>query len=78
MKDGRPHFTEINARLGSGVTLGIAAGADSPRWLLAYAVGLDEPVAPLGAYKKDLYLTRCEESFFIGGQERRRLVNQRI
>lgn len=78
MKDGRPHFTEINARLGSGVPLGIAAGADSPRWLLARTAGLDEPISPLGAYRKNLYLTRCEESFFIGGQERRRLVNQRV
>lgn len=78
MKDGRPHFTEIKARLGAGVTLGIAAGADSPRWLLAYAAGLDEPISPLGAYEKDLYLTRCAESFFIGGQERQRLAAQPI
>jgi carbamoyl-phosphate synthase large subunit len=33
------HFTEINLRYGGGVTLSIAAGADSPRWLVAELCG---------------------------------------
>jgi carbamoyl-phosphate synthase large subunit len=41
MNEGRPHFTEINARFGGGVPFGIASGVDSPRWLLARLAGID-------------------------------------
>lgn len=58
-------FTEINARYGGGAPLGIAAGVDSPRWLLAWAAGLDVPIPSIGTYRTGLYLTRCDESFFL-------------
>jgi len=78
LKDGVPHFTEINARLGGGVPLGIAAGADSPRWLLARAAGLPIEIPPLGTYRVGLYLTRFDESFFISEDERARLASHRL
>jgi len=65
MKDGVAHFTEINARLGGGVPLGIAAGVDTPRWLLAQVAGMDVDVPPLGSYQTGLYLTRHDDSFFV-------------
>lgn len=78
LKDGIPHFTEINARLGGGVPLGIAAGADSPRWLLARAAGLPIEIPPLGSYRIGLYLTRFDESFFLSEDERARLASHHL
>lgn len=77
MEAGVPHFTEINARLGGGVPLGIAAGVDSPKWLLARAAGIEVPIPPLGSYQTGLHLTRFDDSFFlteaeIAEMERRR------
>ncbi|MGB7537485.1 MAG: ATP-grasp domain-containing protein [Anaerolineales bacterium] len=65
LRDGNPFFTEINARFGGGCPLGIAAGANSPKWYLAEAAGLKVKIPPLGEYRRDLYLTRYDESFFI-------------
>jgi carbamoyl-phosphate synthase large subunit len=66
MRSGDPFFTEINARFGGGCPLGIAAGADSPRWYLAEAAGLPPQTPPMGNYTRDLYMTRFDDSFFIG------------
>jgi carbamoyl-phosphate synthase large subunit len=65
VKDDVLHFTEINARMGGGLPLGIAAGADSPRWLLARAAGLPVEIPPVGSYQRDLYLSRFDESLFL-------------
>lgn len=78
MKEGAPHFTEINARLGGGVPLGIAAGVDTPRWLLAQAAGLPVEIPPLGAYQTGLYLTRFDDSFFITEEARERYASSRL
>ena len=59
LKEGRPHFTEINARYGGGAPLGIAAGLRSPEWLLAEAAGV-ELVNPPGAVRSGLHLTRYD------------------
>jgi carbamoyl-phosphate synthase large subunit len=75
LKDGVPHFTEINARLGGGVPLGIAAGVDSPKWLLAKAAGLPVDLPPLGTYQTGLYLTRFDESFFLTADERDQMAS---
>lgn len=65
MKGGIPYFTEINARVGGGAPLGIAAGADWPKWLLARFAGIPIEIPPLGSYEKGLYLSRFDESFFF-------------
>lgn len=65
LKDGSPRFTEINARFGGGVPLGIAAGVDSPRWLLARLAGLPIDIPPLGTYVRGMYMTRYDDSFFL-------------
>ena len=73
LKDGKPHFTEINARFGGGLPLGIAAGADSPAWLLARLAGLSVDIPALGTYKRGLYMTRYDDSFFLAQEEHERL-----
>lgn len=69
MKDGVPRFSEINARLGGGAPLGIAAGADWPLWLLARAARLPVDVPPVGTFVRPLYMTRFDDSFFLEPEE---------
>lgn len=78
MKEGIPHFTEINARLGGGVPLGVAAGVDSPRWLLARAAGIPIEIPPLGSYQTGLYMTRFDDSFFLSEEEREEQASHRL
>jgi len=75
MKDGVPHFTEINARLGGGVPLGIAAGVDSPKWLLAKVAGISVDIPPLGSYRKGLYLSRFDDSVFLSEDDRAQMAS---
>lgn len=64
MKEGSPVFIEINARLGGGLPLAIAAGLDVPAILISLASGrpyqhlLREP-------EVGLLMTRCDESIFV-------------
>ncbi|MCS6803934.1 MAG: ATP-grasp domain-containing protein [Acidobacteriota bacterium] len=78
MKDGVAHFTEINARWGGGAPLGIAAGADSPRWLLARAAGLAIEVPPLGAYQTGLFITRYDDAFYLTEAQREQMAGHRL
>lgn len=65
MHKGVPHFTEINARLGGGVPLAIAAGVDAPKLLLARAAGIPIELPAPGAYETDLFMTRYDDAFFM-------------
>ena len=78
LRDGRPHFTEVNPRFGGGVPLGIAAGVPSPRWLLELAAGRHVTAPPLGSYRTDLYLTRFDQSLMMTGEERSRVASHRL
>ena len=69
MNEGEPVFTEINARFGGGVPLGIAAGADSPTWFMERVMGSRCDIPPIGTYKRDFYLSRYHESNFVDGVE---------
>ena len=75
MKDNTPYFTEINARFGGGAPLGIAAGCDAPRWLLAEAAGLPVDAPPIGSYKVGLYMTRFDDSFILNNDEVEKTAN---
>lgn len=57
-------FTEINARIGGGAPLAIAAGADLATWLVARRLGIDIQIPNLGAYKIGMYMTRFDDAFF--------------
>ena len=58
-----PVLSEINARFGGGFPLGLEAGADYPRWLLAMVDG--ETVDPsLGDYEPGVFMTRYHVEHF--------------
>jgi carbamoyl-phosphate synthase large subunit len=78
LNNGKPHFTEINARFGGGFPLGVAAGADSPRWLVARAAGLPITIPPLGCYQRDVYLSRFDDSFFLTEAEHEQMARHRV
>jgi carbamoyl-phosphate synthase large subunit len=78
LRDGRPYFTEVNARFGGGVPLGIAAGVNSPKWLLALAAGCRVDTPPLGTYETGLYLTRFDESILRSESDRARIESNRL
>ena len=65
LKDNDAYFIEINARYGGGAPLGIAAGVKSPHWYLSIASGIELDLPQIGSYKKNLYLSRYDNSIFI-------------
>ncbi|MBN2477079.1 MAG: ATP-grasp domain-containing protein [Pirellulales bacterium] len=83
MKDTRdrgpvPVFTEINARLGGGLPLGISAGANSPLWLLAAVADMPVEIPPLGSYRRGVYLSRFDQSLFLTEAEREQMASHRV
>lgn len=65
MKDGTPFFTEINARMGGGLPLAIAAGVNAPLWLLARSAGLPCDIPPLGEFQEGLALSRFDDAVYL-------------
>lgn len=63
--NGRPHYTEINARFGGGFPLGVAAGSQGVVLLVADAAGIPVKVDELAAYKVGVSFLRYDESVFI-------------
>jgi carbamoyl-phosphate synthase large subunit len=78
LKDGQPHFTEINPRFGGGFPLGVAAGADSPVWLVARAGGISVDIPPLGSYQTGTYVSRFDDSFFLTEAEHEQMARHRF
>lgn len=78
LKDGVPHFTEINARFGGGLPLAIAAGIDAPRLLLARAAGLTVDCPPLGCYRVGLYMSRYDDSTLLTEESREAMASCRL
>ncbi len=78
MHNGQPHYTEINARLGGGIPLAVAAGVDVPALLLAHAAGLPLARPALGSYKTGLYMTRFDDSFFLDEAQREQMASHRL
>ena len=64
MRDDVPHFIEINARMGGGIPLAIAAGVDVGGLLLSDLAGLSISGLQTTA-EAGVYMTRCDESFFL-------------
>lgn len=59
-------FMEINARYGGGAALGIAAGANSPLFLIQLVLG--QPVEHgLYDFEEDVYMFRYTEDIFVKG-----------
>lgn len=77
-RENKPYFTEINARFGGGVPLGIAAGVRAPHWYLALAAGLGVDIPPLGSYRVGLYISRFDTSFFLTEEDYVRIASHRL
>jgi carbamoyl-phosphate synthase large subunit len=72
MKNETPHFIEINARVGGGLPLAIAAGVNVPAMLLSLVT--DIPAQALSSsYRPGTYMTRCDESVFLTENDRDRI-----
>lgn len=56
---------EINARMGGGLPLSIAAGADWPTAILEMAAGIDRQHLSIQHPKNDVMMSRYDSSFFI-------------
>lgn len=65
LRDGVPHFTEINARFGGGAPLGIAAGVDGPALLLGELAGIAPEPGPPGSFREGLYVSRFDDALFL-------------
>ena len=65
MHGDQPKFIEINGRLGGGVPLAIAAGVDVPALLIAATLGLAIDRTLTDGYRTGLYMSRCDQSFFV-------------
>lgn len=59
---------EINPRFGGGAPLGIAAGADSPMWLMAEHLGRPVDIDPVG-FSDGLVMLRYDQSVFRDAAE---------
>ena len=68
-REGELLFTEINARFGGGHPLAIQSGVPSVEWYLRQAAGQPVEVPPLGSYRKGLYITRFDQSYFLSDEE---------
>ncbi|NQU84839.1 MAG: ATP-grasp domain-containing protein [Mariniphaga sp.] len=78
IKKNTPYFIEINPRYGGGAPLGIAAGATSPEWYIKEFLGLKCDVPGLGEYKRNLYMTRADQTFFLNEEDLLRIKNNNI
>ncbi|MBN2582444.1 MAG: ATP-grasp domain-containing protein [Planctomycetes bacterium] len=61
---GRISVIEINPRLGGGVPLSIAAGADIPGWIIQCTRGESPPIDPL-AFRDRLVMLRYDEAVYV-------------
>lgn len=78
IKDNKPFFTEINARLGGGIPLSIAAGVNIPKMLLALCAGVETQIPPIGEYEVDLFVSRFDNSIFLSSRDRDEMAKHRI
>lgn len=62
--DRRIRFIEINPRFGGGAPLGIAAGADYPRWLLQELLG-QTPDVTFDGFRHGMCMLRYDWSVFV-------------
>ena len=64
--DSAIHFTEINPRVGGGLPLSIAAGANYPKQIIRMALG--QPIEPcVGEFADEFYMFRYEEGVYVPG-----------
>jgi len=65
MKEGRPYFTEINARMGGGLPLAFAAGMKGHVRLLRELAGLENPLFDRSEVREGIYMSRFDDAVFV-------------
>lgn len=64
--DASVRFTEINPRVGGGLPLSVAAGANYPKQIIRMALG--QSLAPcIGDFADEFYMFRYEEGVYVPG-----------
>ena len=64
--DASVRFTEINPRVGGGLPLSVAAGANYPKQIIRMALG--QSIAPcVGDFADEFYMFRYEEGVYVPG-----------
>ena len=64
--DASVRFTEINPRVGGGLPLSVAAGANYPKQIIRMALG--QSLAPcIGNFADEFYMFRYEEGVYVPG-----------
>ena len=62
--DASVRFTEIIPRVGGGLPLSVAAGANYPKQIIRMSLG--QPIAPcVGEFADDFYMFRYEEGVYV-------------
>jgi len=77
-REDKPYFIEINGRVGGGLPLAVAAGIDVPAILLSLASGWPVQHLVENGYEVGMYMTRCDESFFLSEDERAQVASDRF
>ncbi|MCC5845416.1 MAG: ATP-grasp domain-containing protein [Verrucomicrobia bacterium] len=65
LKEGRPHFTEINARMGGGLPLAFAGGMNGHVRLLRELAGLENPDFDLHEVRTGVHMSRFDDAVFL-------------
>jgi len=78
MKEKTPYFIEINPRYGGGAPLGIAAGVNSPEWYIKEFLGIPFDASKPDEYKKNLYMTRADQTLYIEENDLRKFKSYNI
>lgn len=68
--DRRVRVIEINPRVGGGIPLSIAAGADFPRWILSTLAGKPPTIRPSG-FRNGLHMLRYDSSVICPAEKLR-------
>lgn len=64
LPDGGIRFIEINPRFGGGFPLSVAAGADFPKWILAWLRGEDPEIA-IDGWQDGTVMLRYDDAVFV-------------
>lgn len=65
-------FTEVNARYGGGFSLGVEAGADTPRYIVQEVLGKRLSVNP-DLFIDQMEMVRIQKDIFMGGKTARKV-----
>jgi carbamoyl-phosphate synthase large subunit len=78
VRDNVPFYTEVNTRFGGGFPLAVAAGADSPRLLVASLAKIPVSAPAIDSYQRGLCMARFDDSMFLSEDQRARIPRSSV